>query len=319
MKNFLPGTLLLLSLLGLSAGAAGQEEPSFYNGFDVEGGLIAPNEIDHGGPGRDGTPSLDKPQFLSGAQRDSQIRPGDRVMGVSYNGVAKAYPIAVLDYHEIVNDTFGDTPLTVTFYPLSGTGMVFLAEAGGQVLDFGVSGLIYNSDLLLYDRNTRSLWSQIMKTAVTGPLKGATLTQVPAQYTTWANWSSQHPQSLLLSRDTGHERNYDQDPYAEYKRLPMVMYATLHSDWRLPAKTWVVGITAGDEAIALPFAELDTLESALRVNVGGQALDVHWDKAAQSARVFDVDGMEHPATAGYWFAWVAFHPTTALYLSEPAD
>mgnify|MGYP000955425964 CR=1 FL=1 len=153
----------------------------------------------------------------------------------------------------------------------------------------------------------------------TGNPKGATLTQVPAQYTTWANWSSQHPQSLLLSRDTGHERNYDQDPYAEYKRLPMVMYATLHSDWRLPAKTWVVGITAGDEAIALPFAELDTLESALRVNVGGQALDVHWDKAAQSARVFDVDGMEHPATAGYWFAWVAFHPTTALYLSEPAD
>ena len=311
--------LLAMSLFGLCAGAASQEEPSFYNGFDVEGGLIAPNEIDHGGPGRDGIPALDKPQFLSGAQRDSQIGPGDRVMGVSYNGVAKAYPIAVLEYHEIVNDTFGDTPLTVTFYPLSGTGMVFLAEAADQVLNFGVSGLIYNSDLLLYDRNTQSLWSQIMKTAVTGPLKGATLTQVPAQYTTWANWSSQHPQSLLLSRDTGHERNYDLDPYAEYKRLPMVMYATLHSDWRLPAKTWVVGITAGDEALALPFAELDTLERTLRVTVGGQPLDIQWDKTAQSARVFDVDGREHPATAGYWFAWVAFHPATALYLTAPAE
>ena len=93
MRNVLPGTLLLLSLLGLSAGAAGQEEPSFYNGFDVEGGLIAPNEIDHGGPGRDGIPSLDKPQFLSGAQRDSQIRPGDRVVTSGDGGV---FPAGVL-------------------------------------------------------------------------------------------------------------------------------------------------------------------------------------------------------------------------------
>ncbi len=315
MRNFLPRSLLLLSLSGLCAGAAAQEAPSFFNGFDVEGGLIAPNEIDHGGPGRDGTPSLDEPRFLSGSQRDGQILPDDRVMGVSYNGVAKAYPIAVLDHHEIVNDTFADTPLTVTFCPLCGTGMVFLAEAGGQVLDFGVSGLLYNSDLLLYDRNTQSLWSQIMKKAVTGPLKGTTLSQVPAQYTTWASWSKQHPESLLLSRDTGHQRDYDQDPYAEYKRLPMVLFATLHSDWRLPAKTWVVGINAGDEALALPFEELDTLKSALRVSVGGEAFDIHWDKTAQSARVFDVNGKEYPATAGYWFAWVAFHPSTALYLT----
>ncbi|MEE4143379.1 MAG: DUF3179 domain-containing protein [Halieaceae bacterium] len=319
MRDSLPRTLLLLSLLGLCAGAVSQEPPSFYNGFDVEGGLIAPNEIDHGGPGRDGIPALDQPRFLHGSERDGQIRPGDRVMGVSFNGVAKAYPVAVLEHHEIVNDSFGDTPLTVTFCPLCGTGMVFLAAFGDQVLNFGVSGLIYNSDLLLYDRNTHSLWSQIMKKAVTGPLKGTRLTQVPAQYTTWASWSEQHPESLLLSRDTGHERDYDQDLYADYKRLPMVLYATLHSDWRLPAKTWVVGINAGDEALALPFAELDMLDTALRVSVGGQSLDVHWDKTAQSARVFDADGKEHPATAGYWFAWVAFHPTTALYLTEAKE
>ena len=318
MSKLLPETLLLFTLLGLCTGAASQEPPSFYNGFEVEGGLIAPNEIDHGGPGRDGIPALDDPRFLTGSQRDQQIRPGDRVMGVSYNGIAKAYPIAVLDYHVVVNDSFGDTAMTVTFCPLCGTGMVFRAEAADQLLNFGVSGLVYNNDLLLYDRNTKSLWSQMMKKAVTGPLKGTTLTQVPAQYTSWANWSKQHPQSLLLSRHTGHQRNYDQDPYAEYKRLPMVLFATLHSDWRLPAKTWVVGLTAGDEALALPFEELDSLESALVVTVGGQAFEIQWDKAAQSARVFDADGNEHPATAGYWFAWVAFHPATALYLSEAA-
>ncbi len=318
MSKFLPGTLLLFALLGLCTSAASQEAPSFYNGFEVEGGLIAPNEIDHGGPGRDGIPALDHPSFLSGSQRDQQIRPDDRVIGVSYNGIAKAYPIAIMDYHVVVNDSFGDTAMTVIFCPLCGNGMVLRADSAGQVLNFGVSGLVYNNDLLLYDRNTRSLWSQMMKKALTGPLKGTTLTQVPAQYTSWANWSKQHPQSLLLSRDTGHQRNYDEDPYAEYKRLPMVLYATLHSDWRLPAKTWVVGITVGEDALALPFAELDSLENALGVTVGGQALEIQWDKAAQSARVFDAEGKEHPATAGYWFAWVAFHPATALYLSEAA-
>ncbi|MCB1703063.1 MAG: DUF3179 domain-containing protein [Pseudomonadales bacterium] len=318
MKNITGKTLFLLCLMGACTGAAAAEEPSFFNDFNVEGGLIAPIEIDHGGPGRDGIPAIDQPIFLTGTQRDKQIEPSDRVMGVSYNGVAKAYPIAILDQHEIVNDKFGDTALTITFSPLSGTGMVFLANAVGRELNFGVSGLIYNSDLLFYDRNTDSLWSQVMKTAVTGLLRGATLTQVPAQETTWAAWSRQHPDSLLLSRDTGHDRDYSSNPYGEYRRLPMVMYPTLHSDWRLPAKTWVIGITANDGALALPFEELDKLESVLPVDVGGKALELHWDKAAQSARAFDAAGIEYPVTAGYWFTWVAFHPTTALHPEQAA-
>ncbi len=319
MNKFLPSILLLLSALCVCAGAAAEEAPSFNTGFDLEGGLISSDDIDQGGPGRDGIPALDNPRFLSGGARDSQIKPGDRVMGVSYNGVAKAYPIAILDQHEIVNDKFGDTALTVTFCPLCGTGMVFLAKADGKLLKFGVSGLIYNSDMLLYDRNTQSLWSQIMKTAVTGPLKGTILTQVPAQYITWSAWLQQHPKSLLLSRDTGHQRNYDEDPYAEYKQLPIIWFPTLHADWRVPDKSWVAGITVGDEALALPFKELDKLKSALAVTVGGQLLEVQWDKAAQTARAFDTNGKEFPITSGYWFAWVTFHPDTALYLAEPAQ
>jgi hypothetical protein len=321
MNKFLPGALILFVFLGSGAGfatATGQK-PSFYNGFEVEGGLIAPNEIDHGGPGRDGIPALDYPVFLEGAARASEIKPADRVMGVSYNGVSKAYPILILDQHEIVNDTFALTPLTITFCPLCGTGMVFQAEADGQVLNFGVSGLIYNSDMLLYDRNTKSLWSQVMKKAVTGPLKGTDLTQVPAQYTTWAAWSQQHPDSLLLSKDTGFERNYATSPYEDYKRLPAVKFATMHSDWRLSAKTWVIGITAGDQALALPFEALDKLEEPLMVTVGGEPLKIQWDKAASAAQAFDKAGKEFPVTASYWFAWVAFHPTTLLYPFESED
>lgn len=316
MNNFLAAALLLMTLIASAASARDAQPPTFYNGFDVEDGLIAPNEIDHGGPGRDGIPALDYAVFLEGAARDSEIHADDRVMGVSYNGVAKAYPIRILEQHEIVNDHFALTPLTITFCPLCGTGMVFQAEAAGKVLNFGVSGLIYNSDMLLYDRSTQSLWSQVMKKAVTGPLKGTDLVQVPAQYTTWAAWTQQHPDSLLLSTDTGFERNYEASPYEEYKRLPMVMFATLNNDWRLPAKTWIVGITSGDQALALPFEELDKLDEPLKVNVGDTPLEIRWDKTASVARAFENGGKEFPVTAGYWFAWVAFHPATALYTFE---
>lgn len=309
-------TMLLLAAFQPQAFAG--EPASYFNGFDVENGLIAPVDIDHGGPGRDGVPALDSPRFLSGTERDSQIQPGDRVLGVSYGGVAKAYPIKILDWHEIVNDKFGDTALTITFCPLCGTGMVFLAEVDGQLLNFGVSGLIYNSDMLLYDRNTQSLWSQLMKTAVTGPLTGSKLIQVPAQYTTWSGWLKQHADSLLLSPETGFSRNYQDGGYHEYRRLPGILFPTAHSDLRLTAKAWVVGITVDEAALALPFEQLDKLEGALAVTVGGRDLEVSWDSASASARVFEREtGVEIPATSGYWFAWVAFHPDTALYDPRP--
>lgn len=308
--------LTILVLVALAMRAVAGDPPSFFNDFEVENGLIDPIEIDHGGPGRDGIPALDAPLFHAGAERDGKISASDRVLGVNYNGVSKAYPIAILDHHEIVNDMFGDTPLTVTFCPLSGTAMVFYAEVDGQVLNFGVSGLIYNSDLLLYDRNTLSLWSQLMKTAVTGPLAGSKLNQVPAQYTTWAGWQQQYPDSLLLSRKTGHQRDYDQAMYEEYRRLPMVLYSTGHQDLRVPAKTWVVGIEVGEAALALPFEQLDQLQAPLEIAVGDSRVNVQWDHDASVARVFASDGKELPATVAYWFAWVAFHPETALYLPE---
>jgi hypothetical protein len=320
MNPALAATVAIIALTSLCASAREAQDPSFSNGFELEGGLVAPIEIDHGGPGRDGIPALDNPIFLEGAAREQQIRPGDRVMGVSHNGVAKAYPIAILDYHEVVNDRFGDTALTITFCPLCGTGMAFFANAAGKDLNFGVSGLIYNSNVLLYDQATQSLWSQVMKKAVTGPLQGTTLTQVPAQYTTWGAWLQQHPQSLVLSRDTGHQRNYDISPYTEYRRLPMVNFATLHSDPRIPAKTWVVGVSVGEAALAVPFEELDKLaDGTLNVTVGSQALEIRWDKNAQAARAFEAGGKEFPVTSGYWFAWVAFHPGTALYPEQVAQ
>ncbi len=313
INQFSPLLVCLLLFAGASPYVLAAEEPSFNNGFNVENGLIDQIEIDHGGPGRDGIPALDAPKFLAGDDRDTQIRGSDRIMGLNYNGVAKAYPISILDHHEVVNDKFADTPIVVTFCPLCGTGMVFLARVRNRDLNFGVSGLIYNSDVLLYDRNTESLWSQIMKKAVTGLMAGADLKQIPAQYTTWKAWLDQYPDSLLLSRDTGFARDYDHSPYFDYKRLPGIMFSTLHQDTRIPAKTWVVGITIGTAALALPFTELDKLDGPLVVTVGDTELKILWDSDAQAARAFERNGNEIPTTAGYWFAWVAFYPDTVLY------
>lgn len=292
------------------------QPPSYFNGFDVSDSLIPVDAIDHGGPGKDGIPALDTPRFLSGGERDRQSGPAERVIGVMYNGVAKAYPIRILDHHEVVNDQFGDSGLTITFCPLCGSGMVFRAGAGDTRLNFGVSGLLYNSDVLLYDRATGSLWSQLLKRAVTGPMKGEELVQVPAQYTTWGHWLEQYPGSLLLSTETGYARDYGGDLYSGYRQLPVVHYATDHQDWRLPAKDWVFGIIVGDDALAVPVAALGPQERQLTLEVSGEPINLRWYPGGETARAFDQHGEEIPVTAAYWFAWVAFHPQTLLY---PAD
>ncbi|NIR48043.1 DUF3179 domain-containing protein, partial [candidate division KSB1 bacterium] len=144
------------------------------NGFDLSGSLIPPDEILAGGPPRDGIPAIDNPKFVSPSEADF-LQPEDRVLGIDRNGVAKAYPIKIVNWHEIINDRFGDEAVVVTYCPLCGSGVAFSAEINAKATTFGVSGLLYNNDVLLYDRRTKSLWSQLMGKAVTGPLKAEEL------------------------------------------------------------------------------------------------------------------------------------------------
>ena len=137
------------------------------NGFDLEGALIPVQEIRSGGPPRDGIPSIDRPQFVAGTAAGF-LKAKDRILGIERHGIARAYPIKILNYHEIVNDIFGSEPIVITYCPLCGTGMAFLAVIGGERRVFGVSGLLYNSDVLLYDRNSETLWSQLRGKAVAG-------------------------------------------------------------------------------------------------------------------------------------------------------
>ncbi len=289
------------------------------NGFDLTGALVPLEAIEQGGPPRDGVPAIDQPRFVAAAR--ARLAANDRVLALATGGVARAYPVRILNWHEVVNDRLGELPLAVTYCPLCGTGMAFDARVaampGGQPASFGVSGLLYNSDVLLYDRATESLWSQIMAQAVTGPLKGTPLAQVPLVHTRWAAWQRRHPKTEVLSTDTGFVRDYTRDPYADYALSPRLMFDVAHRDDRLPAKAWVLGLTLGGQAKAWPLASLARhADGAGRYDdvVGGQRVQVRYDAEAGSAEVFAADGRALPGVMAFWFAWVAFHPRTAALM-----
>lgn len=284
------------------------------NGFDLKGALIPVKAIEQGGPPRDGIPSIDRPRFVPAA--GSGLKDGDRVLALARNGVARAYPVRILNWHEVVNDQFGGEAVAVTYCPLCGTGMAFDARVtGNAVSSFGVSGLLYNSDVLLYDRGTESLWSQLLEQAVSGPMKGTKLTPVPLTHTSWADWRARHPRTEVLSTDTGHVRDYARDPYAGYDSVARLMFDVQHRDDRLPVKEWVLGLRAGGQAKAYPFSALAQRVDAkgrLQDRVGGVPVEIRFDRTHRSAEAFDSAGKPLPSVMAFWFAWFAFHPKTEV-------
>ncbi len=282
------------------------------NGFDLNGSLIPREEIHHGGPPRDGIPSIDRPRFIT-ADQAAFLNENDRVLGVDRNGITKAYPIRILDYHEIVNDEFGEESVVVSYCPLCGTGMAFSAEAAGQRHTFGVSGLLYNSDVLLYDRSTESLWSQIMRKAVSGELKGTSLEQLPLTHTTWRDWRRRHPSSLVLSIDTGYPRNYARSPYAGYDESSNIWFPVSSINRRYHPKELVIGLIIADRTKVYPFAELSKMAANFNDRFAGQVLQIQFDARNRSGRVLNQHGEELPSTVAFWFAWIAFHPNAEVF------
>ena len=282
------------------------------NGFDLAGALVPVEEILHGGPPKDGIPAIDRPSFV-GARDAAELGPSDMVLAIFRNGIAKAYPIRILNWHEVVNDRFGADDVVVTFCPLCGSGVAFESKAQGRALRFGVSGLLYNSDVLLYDRETQSLWSQIKAQAVAGPLKGGRLTAVPVVHTTWADWRARHRESLVLSRKTGFARDYDRDPYAGYEKSAELIFPVRFRAEGFHPKERVLGIVLDGRAKAYPFVEMARGRGEITDTVAGRAVRIRYSREHQSAEAVDAKGQALVATTLFWFAWAAFHPDTEIY------
>lgn len=194
--------------------------------FDVTRHLIGLEDIQSGGPPRDGIPALDHPASTSATHADQILKPKDIVLGVEFGGTAKAYPVRILNWHEVVNDDVGEQPVLISWCPLCGSGVVYDPRVDGQRHSFGVSGRLYKRNLLLYDHETDSLWSQLAGKAVTGPLAGTSLRLLPVTETTWSRWKGEHPATLVLSFQTGFQRDYSRDPYRDWqldRRLSLVL------------------------------------------------------------------------------------------------
>lgn len=287
------------------------------NGFELGNLTVNREYVVRGGPPKDGIPALTDPDFVPAG--DATISDSDRIIGVTTDGEARAYPLAIMNWHEVVNDRFGDRPVVVTYCPLCFTGMAFDARRDGERQRFGVSGLLYNSDVLLYDRATDSLWSQLKGEAVSGPLVGATLEPVPAANTTWGAWRERHPDSRVLSRDTGHQRNYDRNPYAFYDQSADIVFDVAFRSQGYHPKERVLGLSIGDKARAYPVSELDDVETPLTEQIGDQAVIIHYDGEAVTAEARGEQGELLNGVLAYWFAWYAFHPETSVFRAEGTD
>lgn len=316
MPHVQPALAIGLTLAGVlilgSLGSAGQVTLE----FDLTKHSVPLDQIVWGGPGKDGIPALLQPLFVR-SQQANFLKDDDRVLGLSQGAEAKAYPIKILNWHEIVNDTVGGRPVVVSYCPLCGTGIGFEAAIQGRHYTFGVSGLLYQSDLLMYDHQTESLWSQIAMEAVAGPLTGARLKHIFLEHTTWAEWRHTHPDTLVLSTKTGHIRDYDRDPYLGYAQRPDLIFPTTRTDRRYPSKEWVAGIEVNGVFKAYPFTELKKVRGVVRDQVNGQIVQIHFNSRAQSAFATDADGRSLPSVMAFWFAWYAFHPDTQVFTATP--
>lgn len=286
------------------------------NGFNLNDSLVPIDKIFSGGPIKDGIPAIDDPIFLKAANA-KDITDNEQVLGITRNGISKAYPITIMNYHEIINDHFGDEAIAVTYCPLCGSGIAFKTDVAGYQLQFGVSGLLYNSDVLLYDRKTNSLWSQLLSKAITGSLKGNQLTRIPIEQTTWADWRSQNPDTLILSQETGYYRDYRHNPYAGYDEHQRLHFPVDFRSKGYHPKEQVLGINIKNQAKAYPFIELGKASKnnivEIKDEVAGQTITVTFNKLHNSAKAFDTEGKQIATVTLFWFAWYTFNPQTLVY------
>jgi hypothetical protein len=236
--------------------------------------VVDPDELVSGGPPPDGIPSIDDPRFLR-ADEVGFLADSEPVLALEVGDEARAYPVQVLIWHEIVNDTIDGIPVAVTYCPLCNSAIAYDRRLGDRMLEFGTSGMLHNSALVMYDRQTESLWSHFTGEAMIGHLASETIDVFPMSTVSWADWREAHPDGLVLSRDTGFDRDYGRNPYPGYDDVessPFLFEGEV--DGRLAAMERVVGIELEGDAVAVRLDELAD-SGVVEVDLAGTRL-VAW-------------------------------------------
>ena len=321
LRSVLGSGCVMLGLVALGLGglvlaepgpASRTQGPLRANGFDLSNAVVPRSAILSGGPPRDGIPSIDQPTFVSPA-RASFLRADDLVVSVNLGGAVRAYPLRILGQYEIVNDQIGEQAFAVTYCPLCGTAMVFDRNVQGRVLSFGVSGLLYQSDVLMYDRQTESLWSQLAMKCVAGGQVGTELRWLVSEQLSFAAWRAKYPDGSVLAPPTGTAKNYGASPYARYENSPDTMFPVPMHRSDLPAKSWGIGTRVNGTAMGYPVALLGQYPT-IQDEIHGVAIEVEYDAGKRQATVTETaSGRKVPSVSVYWFAWQAFYPDTELW------
>lgn len=272
------------------------------------------DQILSGGPPKDGIPPIDHPKFISIPEASKQLSDKEPGLALEIGGVDRFYPFQILVWHEIVNDTINSKRVLVTYCPLCLSGIVFDPVVNGEHVEFGTSGKLWNSNLVMYDRKTNSLWSQILGEAIVGEMTGTKLTVLPSDQIRFGEWKKLHPNGEVLSRDTGATRFYGQDPYGDYYTTPGTFFPVDKKDSRLPEKEFVLGIVVNGKAKAYwPAAvkKAGTFEDSF----AGKTIVAKYEPDIDAVRLFEKKNgaLERINPFGaFWFSWVAAHPDTEL-------
>ncbi|MCH7480492.1 MAG: DUF3179 domain-containing protein [Chloroflexi bacterium] len=256
-------------------------ESQFITDFSIH--TISYSEVLSGGPPKDGIPSIDEPNFISVQSADEWLDDVEPVILVQVGDDARAYPIQILIWHEIVNDVIDGMPVAITFCPLCNTAIAFDATLDGQVLDFGTTGRLRYSNLLMYDRPTETWWTQATGEAVVGVLTGKQLNFLPAPIISWKDFKTGHPDGLVLSRDTGSPRSYGNNPYSGYDdiNLSPFLFRGPETPGVLPAMARVFTVNMNSDLVAYPYELLQSV-SVINDDVGGHQVVVFWDEGTAS-------------------------------------
>lgn len=248
--------------------------------------LIARADVVDGGPGVEGIPAIDRPVFESASVND-RVNPTDLVVGIRFGGAVKAYPHDILDWHEIVNDGPANNPFSLSYCPLTGSAVAWKGNESGADPTFGVSGMLYNSNLILLDRETSSLWSQMLEQSVNGSRIREFPDRIQVIETTWETWRRMYPGSVVLTTDTGHARSYGTYPYGSYRTGRMLLFPVTSTDDRLHPKTRVIGIRAGTASKVYQIDGFASSMQAINDQVGDQSIVVVGNSQLQVAAIYN--------------------------------
>lgn len=267
--------IILFTIITFSACEQVTDNQTDNNNFSSSDEWLIPrNEVFDGGPGKDGIPALTNPLMISGNSA-AFLKDEDLVIIININNEFRVYPHLILDWHEIINDEIGGNKFAITYCPLTGSGIAYNRIIKGDETTFGVSGLLYNTNLIAYDRRTNSNWSQMKMQSVNGTLIGENVDLYDIIETNWKTIKNAYSEFKVVSTSTGYSRSYGVYPYGDYKtNHNLLIFPVSNNDTRLPRKERVLGVIINQEKKAFRFNSIDEGFILEKDNIGGININI---------------------------------------------